>query len=72
MAKKEQKIPTIDPTVITLLAVSEEENISTVFSRAASIKPCPIGADGACCKMILRMLVLMYTGRISDLATMKR
>ena len=51
MAKKEQKIPTIDPTIIALLAVTEEENISTVFSRAASTKPCPIGADGACCKM---------------------
>ena len=51
MAKKEQRIPTIDPTIIELLTVAEEENISTAFGRAASVKPCPIGADGACCKM---------------------
>lgn len=48
---KTDKVPTIDPTIIELLTITEEENISTAFSRAAAIKPCPIGADGACCKM---------------------
>ena len=51
MAKKSDLPPTIDPTVLDLLAVTEAENISTAFSRAASLTPCPIGADGACCKM---------------------
>ena len=47
----DKRIPTIDPTIIDLLSITDEENISTAFSRAASIKPCPIGSDGACCKM---------------------
>ena len=51
MAKKSMAIPSVDPTIIQLLTITEEENISTAFSRAASIKPCPIGADGACCKL---------------------
>ncbi len=50
MAKKEI-IPTIDPAALQMLEIAEEKNISTVFSRAAAITPCPIGADGACCKM---------------------
>jgi carbon-monoxide dehydrogenase catalytic subunit len=51
VAKKSDMPATIDPTVLELLEVVEAENISTAFSRAASITPCPIGADGACCKM---------------------
>ncbi len=50
MAKK-QIIPTIDPAAVQMLELAEEKNISTVFSRAAAITPCPIGADGACCKV---------------------
>ena len=50
MAKK-KIIPTIDPAALQMLEIAEEQGISTVFSRAASIAPCPIGADGACCKM---------------------
>ena len=29
---------------------AEELNISTVYDRAESMKPCPIGAEGSCCK----------------------
>jgi len=50
MAKK-QIVPTIDPAAVQVLEMADEQNISTVFSRAAKITPCPIGADGACCKM---------------------
>jgi carbon-monoxide dehydrogenase catalytic subunit len=50
MAKK-KIIPTIDPAALQVLEIAEEQDISTVFSRAASITPCPIGADGACCKV---------------------
>ena len=28
-----------------------EGTVETVFDRAAQLKPCPIGADGLCCKM---------------------
>ena len=41
---------TIDPTVKTMLEIAEAEGISTAFSRAAAMKPCPIGHKGACCK----------------------
>ena len=51
MAKKKVVIPTIDPAAIQVLELAEEQQISTVFSRAAAITPCPIGSDGACCKV---------------------
>ncbi len=41
---------TIDPTIKTMLEFSEAEGISTAFSRAEAMKPCPIGQDGACCR----------------------
>jgi carbon-monoxide dehydrogenase catalytic subunit len=34
-----------------ILKWAEEHNIETAFERAARIKPCPIGAKGACCKV---------------------
>ncbi|MCK4472583.1 MAG: carbon monoxide dehydrogenase, partial [Anaerolineae bacterium] len=40
---------TIDPTIKTMLEIAEAEGISTAFSRAAAMKPCPIGSKGACC-----------------------
>jgi carbon-monoxide dehydrogenase catalytic subunit len=33
-----------------MLEKATAENISTAFSRAEVMKPCPIGADGSCCK----------------------
>jgi len=41
---------TIDPTVCELLEICETDGISTAFQRAEEMKPCPIGAKGACCK----------------------
>ena len=40
---------TIDPTIRALLEIAETEGISTAFSRAEEMKPCPIGHKGACC-----------------------
>lgn len=40
----------IDPAVLKVLEITEAEGISTAFSRAAEMKPCPIGRDGACCR----------------------
>ena len=51
MTKKSERITSIDPAALEIIEIAERENISTVFSRAASIAPCPIGADGACCKI---------------------
>ena len=41
---------TIDPAVAEMLLICDEGEIGTAFSRAAGMKPCPIGASGACCK----------------------
>jgi anaerobic carbon-monoxide dehydrogenase catalytic subunit len=39
-----------DPASIALLKLACEGEYSTSFSRADSMAPCPIGADGLCCK----------------------
>ena len=41
---------TVDPATQELLEIAEAEGISTAFSRAEVIKPCPIGREGNCCK----------------------
>ncbi|MGD8655703.1 MAG: anaerobic carbon-monoxide dehydrogenase catalytic subunit, partial [Desulfobacterales bacterium] len=33
-----------------MLEKSQKEGVETAFDRAAAMKPCPIGADSACCK----------------------
>jgi len=44
------KEKTIDPAVQEMLELAEERGISTVFSRAEKMKPCPIGRGGVCCR----------------------
>jgi len=41
---------TADPAVEMLLQEAEAQGVSTAFSRAAAMAPCPIGEDGRCCK----------------------
>jgi carbon-monoxide dehydrogenase catalytic subunit len=33
-----------------MLAKAEKDGVETAFHRAAAMRPCPIGADSACCK----------------------
>lgn len=52
MAKK-QRTPeeaSVDRASIALLGYACEMEVDTCFSRADAITPCPIGADGRCCK----------------------
>jgi carbon-monoxide dehydrogenase catalytic subunit len=42
---------TADPAVEQMLEITREKGIETAFDRAEKIKPCPIGAEGACCKI---------------------
>ncbi|MBN1484701.1 MAG: anaerobic carbon-monoxide dehydrogenase catalytic subunit [Chloroflexia bacterium] len=44
------KIKSIDPAVSEMLEQAEKEGLSTAFSRAEDMKPCPIGHVGRCCK----------------------
>jgi len=41
----------IDPAAIQMLSLADEMDVSTAFSRADEMKPCPIGADSMCCKI---------------------
>lgn len=47
---EEKKIRSIDQATLDMLEKAAEENISTVFDRVETMKPCPIGAEGSCCK----------------------
>jgi carbon-monoxide dehydrogenase catalytic subunit len=47
----ENKLRSVDGATIELLDKAQKENISTVFSRADEIKPCPIGIEESCCKI---------------------
>ncbi len=48
MAKSKRSI---DPAAIEMLERAEAQGYSTAFDRAESMKPCPIGRDGVCCKI---------------------
>jgi carbon-monoxide dehydrogenase catalytic subunit len=47
---EEKQAKSIDQATLEMIAKAKEEKISTVFDRAEKMKPCPIGADGSCCK----------------------
>ena len=47
---EEKQAKSIDQATLEMLAKAAEEKISTAFDRAEKMKPCPIGADGSCCK----------------------
>ncbi|MBA4389884.1 MAG: carbon-monoxide dehydrogenase catalytic subunit [Syntrophus sp. (in: bacteria)] len=47
----EEKERSIDGATVELIKKAERENISTVFSRADVMKPCPIGVEESCCKI---------------------
>lgn len=47
----DERVRSVDPATVQLLEKAERENISTVFSRADALKPCPIGVEESCCKI---------------------
>jgi carbon-monoxide dehydrogenase catalytic subunit len=47
---EEKQVKSIDPAALEMISKACDEGISTVFDRAEKLKPCPIGADGSCCK----------------------
>ena len=48
---EEKKIKSIDPATIEMIDKAASEGVSTVFSRAETMRPCPIGAEGSCCSI---------------------
>jgi len=41
----------IDPATIKMLKKAQADGCETIFDRADTMKPCPIGAEGSCCKI---------------------
>ena len=50
MMAENERIKSIDPATRAMHAKAGAEGISTVFDRAGSMKACPIGAEGSCCR----------------------
>ena len=48
MADPETK--SIDQASIEMIEKAASDGVNTVFDRADTMKPCPIGAVGSCCK----------------------
>ncbi len=48
---KNGKPKSIDPASLSMLDKAAAEGVSTAFDRASQLTPCPIGADGACCRI---------------------
>jgi carbon-monoxide dehydrogenase catalytic subunit len=42
---------TMDEAAQELLKKAQAEGVETIFDRAEKMKPCPIGAEGACCRI---------------------
>src|SRR5574340_388280 len=41
----------MDPAAQELLKKAQADGIETIWDRAAAMKPCPIGIEGACCRI---------------------
>jgi carbon-monoxide dehydrogenase catalytic subunit len=41
----------MDPAAQELLKKAQAEGVETIFDRAKAMKPCPIGIEGACCRI---------------------
>jgi len=45
----EAKIKSSDPATLEMLEKAAKDQCNTVFDRAQSMAPCPIGSEGSCC-----------------------
>ena len=45
------KEKSVDSASVEMIDKAEREGISTVFSRADELRPCPIGVEESCCKV---------------------
>ena len=56
MAKHDSRTPeqsSADPAAIPLILRAQAMGVSTAFTRADNMAPCPIGSRGMCCSMCL-------------------
>jgi carbon-monoxide dehydrogenase catalytic subunit len=48
--KVEQKVKSFDAASNKMIEKAAKDGVNTCFDRAETMKPCPIGAEGSCCK----------------------
>src|SRR5574340_556182 len=51
MAELELEKLSMDPAAQELIKKAQAEGVETIFDRAKTMKPCPIGIEGACCRI---------------------
>ena len=51
MAEVEFEKLSMDVAAQEMLKKAAAEGVETIFDRAKTMKPCPIGAEGACCRI---------------------
>jgi len=54
MAEEKKLDPTkcsVDQATVEMISKAQAAGIETIFDRAEKMKPCPIGAEGACCRI---------------------
>src|SRR3990172_427065 len=44
------EMKSIDPATIKMIKKAAADGCETIFDRAEAMKPCPIGAEGSCCR----------------------
>lgn len=44
------EVKSVDLATLEMLEKAKVEGVNTIFDRAENMKPCPIGAEGSCCK----------------------
>ncbi len=49
-AKVNPQTASADQASVEMLAKAQRDGVETIFDRALSMKPCPIGEQGTCCK----------------------
>jgi anaerobic carbon-monoxide dehydrogenase catalytic subunit len=47
---EEERVQSIDPATIEMIAKAKVDGASTAFERAEKMKACPIGQEGSCCR----------------------
>ncbi|MBM4302618.1 MAG: hypothetical protein FJ121_14035, partial [Deltaproteobacteria bacterium] len=51
MAELDLEKLSMDPAAQELIKKAQAEGVETIFDRAKAMKPCPIGIEGACCRI---------------------
>ncbi len=59
------KRETVDPATLEMLGVARSQGLTTPFDRAKTVKPCPIGQEGNCCRQCF-MGPCRFVGKVEE------